>query len=175
MQNGCIGEVRLFAGNFAPRDWAICSGQLLPISSNTALFSIVGTTYGGDGHTTFALPDMRGRVAVGTGNGPGLSTRHLGQKSGSEYTYLNVNNLPPHSHTGSLKVSNLDGEEGDPSNQFLASSENVEMFIGSTNDNTAPNSLQIDNTGSGTPANNMQPYLALNYVICLFGIYPSRN
>ena len=97
-QEGMIGEVRLFAGNFAPRTWAFCEGQLLAISSNTALFSILGTTYGGDGRTTFGLPDLRGRSAVGPGNGPGLRSYRLGQRGGEEYKTLNITNLPIHSH-----------------------------------------------------------------------------
>lgn len=175
MIDGCLGEIRLFAGNFAPRDWALCNGQLLAISQNNALFSILGTTYGGDGQTTFGLPDMRGRVVVGTGNGPGLTSRTLGQKSGSEESILSVANLPPHTHTGSIKVSSLDGEESNPTGQYLAKNENAEIYLDSSNATTAADSVAIGSTGSGVGVNNMQPYTVINYVICLVGIYPSRN
>jgi len=175
MIDGCIGEIRLFAGTFAPRDWAICNGQILPIASNSALFSIVGTTYGGDGQSTFALPDFRGRAVIGTGNGPGLTNRVLGQKSGQEFTTLTVANLPPHNHNGTIKVSSSDGEESDPTGQFLAKTESAELYVDSSNGSMAANSLEISNTGSGNSINNMQPYIVINYVICLVGIYPSRS
>lgn len=175
MIDGCLGEVRLFAGNFAPRDWAICNGQLLAISNNSALFSILGTIYGGDGQTTFALPDMRGRVVVGTGTGPGLSPKQLGVKSGFELNYLNIGNLPPHNHTSSFKVSTQDGEESNPSGQYLAKNENAELYLDTSNATMAADCVEINNTGSGIGVNNMQPFIAINYVICLLGLYPSRS
>ncbi len=109
--DGVLGTIMIFAGNFAPRSWALCEGQLLAISSNTSLFSILGTTYGGDGRTTFALPDLRGRVSFQQGSGPGLPTYSLGQKGGSDTNVLNVNNLPAHSHAGSLNVSSANASQ----------------------------------------------------------------
>ena len=115
-----IAEIRLFAGNFAPRGWAFCDGQLLSISQNTALFSLVGTTYGGDGRTTFALPDLRGRVPVGVRQGSGLSSRNLGERGGAETASLGVDHLPPHSHPVSLRASSQRGDSSDPANKVPA-------------------------------------------------------
>ncbi|WP_435579782.1 phage tail protein [Gilvibacter sp.] len=180
-----IGEIIMFAGNFAPRGWALCEGQLLPINTNTALFSILGTTYGGDGRTTFGLPDLRGRAPIGNGQGPGLTPRVLGQKSGAESTVLQAANLPPHNHTASLHVSSanasqtaatanssiatpgtLAGRSFTPTQGFNEASPDVTM-------NNA--SVQTGNTGNGTPANNMQPFQVVNYIIALQGVYPSRS
>ncbi len=177
-----IGEVRMFGGNFAPRAWALCEGQLLAINSNQALFSILGTTYGGDGRTTFALPDLRGRVAIAPGNGPGLSDKRLGEKGGIENVTLNTTQIPAHGHnliTGSIQV----GNEGKGSASSETASGN---FIGNVpggfrstggGGNLANGSIQGNsaNTGGNLSHNNMQPYLAVNYIIALQGIFPSRN
>lgn len=136
-QDGMIGEIRMFGGNFPPRSWAFCDGQLLAISSNSALFSILGTTYGGDGRTSFALPELRGRVAMHAGNGPGLTSRPLGQKSGSETTQSfggNISSVAGPGRSGNVNVKN-----------------------------------------NNQPENNIQPFTTVNYIICLFGQFPSRS
>ena len=172
---GTIGEIRMFAGNFAPRNWAFCAGQLLSISQNTALFSILGTTYGGNGQTTFALPDLRGRVPVGTGTGPGLPSVNLGEVSGTPTVTLLVSNLPAHNHP--LNAVTEAGSSATPTGNLLANTGALdkEYAPAAGNTATAMGATAIGNTGSSTPINNMQPYLGMNYIICLFGIFPSRN
>ncbi|KAA1247429.1 phage tail protein [Aquimarina sp. RZ0] len=194
---GTIGEVRMFGGNFAPRTWAFCEGQLLAISQNTALFSILGTTYGGDGRTSFALPDLRGRVPVGPGTGPGLSTRKLGQRSGLETNTLTVLQMPSHNHLATISpgaVANVSvpvladaADIPDPSNASLATSEDtngseVKTYSNQTADATlkpftAPVSgnVNINLNGGSQPINNMQPWLGTYYIICLQGVFPSRS
>jgi microcystin-dependent protein len=179
---GTIGEIRMFAGNFAPRTWAFCQNQTLAIAQNTALFSILGTTYGGNGQTTFALPDFRGRVAVGTGTGPGLPNMQLGQLGGSTSVTLTVNNLPAHTHTitGTINdTANNDnsGLGADPTGRRLGAAGN--LFTSGTGDqvNMAPSvfNLTASVTGGSQPVSIMPPYLGMNYIICLFGIFPSRD
>ena len=180
---GVIGEVRMFAGNFAPRGWALCEGQLLSISSNQALFSILGTTYGGDGRTTFGLPDLRGRIPLGPGNGLGLSSRRLGQKEGTETNTLSEQHLPAHTHKAKASVrpgaNSNKPEEADPVRNYPAHL-NMDAETGySKSANTKMGrsrvKITIEATGEGSPVNNMQPWLALNFIICLQGIYPSRS
>ena len=188
MSQPLIGEIKLFAGNFAPRSWAFCEGQLLAISQNSALFSILGTTYGGDGRTTFALPDLRGRAPIGPRTGPGLSPHTLGQRSGTETNNLNTTQLPSHNHTatGTTKASNAVGTTNNPEGKVLATGKAVvdrstsydaNIYADAANANMAANdvSVTVSNTGGNIPINNMQPYLATNYIIALYGIYPSRN
>lgn len=175
--DGTIGEIRLFAGNFAPRNWAFCAGQLMSISQNTALFSILGTTYGGNGQTTFALPDLRGRVPVGTGQGPGLSNKDLGQLAGVETVTLSTTQMPAHNHL--VNVNSGAGTSGAPNGNFIAGAVDatanaLPSFATAANANTL-NAGSIANTGGSQPHENMPPYLGLNYIICLFGIFPSRN
>jgi len=162
-QEGFIGEVKMFAGNFAPRGWALCEGQLLAISSNSALFSILGTTYGGDGRTTFALPDLRGRVPVGPGNGPGLTNRLIGQRGGSENIILN-----------SLQAPNMSYEipAHDSSNGGSIRKGNSSVLTTGNKPNTT---IRTKNAGGNQSINNMQPYLSMNYIICLSGYFPSRS
>lgn len=150
-----IGEIILFAGNFAPKNWALCQGQLLPINSNQALFSLLGTTYGGNGQTNFALPDLRGRMAVGSGN-----TITLGQKSGSPTTTLSGANLPAFSFTTDKVDIRTTGTQGSG------------LTLGGANGTSAN---VIAKTNPAQPVNNMPPYLALNYIIALVGIFPSRS
>jgi len=172
MSEPFIGEIRMMGFNFNPRSWAKCDGQLLAISSNEALFSLLGTTYGGDGRTTFGLPDLRSRVPVHQGRGPGLSNRPLGQKWGEESTTLSVANMPNHSH--GLVCNNANGEEKAPVNGFLAvSSEDDEVFAASGNANMNAGAIQA--SGGGQPFNNMSPYLTVNFCIALEGLYPSRS
>lgn len=170
MSSGTIGEIRLFAGNFAPRDWAFCNGQLMSIAANSALFSILGTTYGGNGTSTFALPDLRGRVPVGVGQGPGLSNRQLGEASGQETVTLTQANLPSHSHTlaaGGMPTTS------DPAGAYLPTGTSRIYGPGPATTQLAPATIGL--TGQNVPVNNVQPYLGMSYVICLYGIYPARN
>ncbi len=168
-----IGSIILFGGTFAPRSWAFCQGQILSIAQNSALYSILGTAYGGNGTTTFALPDLRGRVPIHPGQGPGLSNYSLGQSSGSETTTLLSSNMPAHNHT--LNAVTETGNVGAPAGASLAATGALdpEYRIGGTGVGMAASSIGV--AGGSQPHNNMQPYLALNYIICLEGIFPSRN
>ncbi|SIR00443.1 phage tail protein [Maribacter ulvicola] len=149
-----LGTIIMFAGNFAPRGWALCDGQLLAINSNTALFSILGTIYGGDGRTTFGLPDLRGRLPMHAGQGPGLVPRPLGQKSGAEINILNENQLPAHNHAVSLPAKEEANAEV-PANNFIAGA----GFDGfGTISDTIMGALPQNNVGGNQPVNNMQPY-----------------
>jgi microcystin-dependent protein len=166
-----LGEIRLFPYNFAPKNYAFCQGQLLSIAQNTALFSLLGTTFGGNGQTTFALPDLRGRRAISSGQGPGLSNYSLGQVSGTESQTLTVNNLPAHNHGVHIFAVKDDPNANSPQNNLNA---NGNFY------NTAAGDVQMkpptcDNTGGNQPFDNLDPYLTLNYCIALTGIYPSRN
>jgi len=167
-----IGQIIMFAGNFAPRGWAFCDGQLLPISSNTALFSILGTTYGGDGRTTFGLPELRGRVAMHPGNGPGLASRRLGEKSGVENVILNINQIPSHNHGVSIGVSTEPGEETDPTTIISshAGAFNEDASAGST-----LGGVNENNMGGNQQHTNVQPFQCVNFIIALQGTFPSRN
>tara|TARA_R110001583_G_C5658391_1_gene409420 strand:- start:2717 stop:3307 length:591 start_codon:yes stop_codon:yes gene_type:complete len=167
-QEPFIGEINYFAGNFAPRGWAFCDGQLLPIAPYTALFSLLGTTYGGDGRSTFALPALRGRVAVHYGAGPGLSPKSMGERAGSETVTATVNNLPAHTH--SFNISSDTPSSTTPTNRAIASGQiyNIDDV-----DRTLDNS-SIGSTGGNSSMNNMQPSIAARCIIALEGIYPSR-
>lgn len=168
-----IGQIMQFAGNFAPRGWALCDGQLLAISSNQALFSILGTTYGGDGRTTFALPDLRGRVALHPGTGPGLTGRHLGEKIGAESVTLNTTQLPSHNHGVACLATQ--GTVGTPSGNFLAGDRTGGDDVYSPTSNATMNAAMIENNGGGQGHANMQPSLGINFIIALVGTFPSRN
>ncbi|MEI2739134.1 MAG: tail fiber protein [Chitinophagaceae bacterium] len=179
---GTIAEIRMFAGNFAPRNWAFCASQIMSIAQNTALFSLLGTTYGGNGQTTFGLPDFRGRVAVGTGTGPGLPNVNLGEMAGTPTVTLITNNMPAHNHpiTGSvnLQINNdTAGLSDDATNKRFAATGNI--FTAATDDLVAmapaQSSLTVGVNGGSQPFSIMPPYLGMNYIICLFGIFPSRN
>ena len=171
MSEPFIAEIRIFAGNFAPRGWAFCSGQLLPISQNTALFSLIGTTYGGDGRTTTALPNMQGRAPMHPGRGPGLTSRRLGERVGVEVVTLSESQIPSHNHVmrgneeGGDALSPVNGHFGEPSDDLYTES-------GTTVD--MANNILTD-TGGGNSHNNMQPFLAMNFIIALVGLYPSRS
>ena len=180
-----IGEIIMFGGNFAPRGWALCDGQLLSISSNSALFSILGTTYGGDGRTTFGLPDLRGRVPMHAGNGPGLSSRPLGQRSGVEIVTLTTNQIPAHNHTATttstLRATSANGTVNAPAGNILANDGNDRIY----NDSVAPDvslstaaiesTTSVADTGGNQAHTNVQPYLVVNFIIALQGTFPSRN
>jgi microcystin-dependent protein len=176
-QEPFIGEIVMFGGNFAPRGWALCDGQLLSISSNSALFSLLGTTYGGDGRTTFALPDLRGRFAMHPGNGPGLSTRRLGEKSGAETTILNLNQIPSHSHTTTVNAFSSEGDSTTPDNNIWAKSGqgDPDYYTGEDNRTMSVDAVQIANAGGSQAHSNMPPFLGVNYIIALEGLFPSRN
>ncbi len=185
---GMIGEIRMFAGNFAPKSWAFCSGQTVNIASNTALFSILGTTYGGNGTTTFALPDLRGRMAVGTGNGPGLNPVTLGQHAGVETVTLTSNNMPAHTHVGAgsftgtwAMPASSDSGSTVPTGNIIASPD-VNMFdpnsdtqLGAAPITGSLGTPDIQPNGGGSPFSVVGPYLAVYYIICQYGIFPSRN
>jgi microcystin-dependent protein len=169
-----IGEITLFAGNFAPRGWAFCNGQLLSIAQNTALFSILGTTYGGNGQTTFALPDLRGRVPIHPGQGPGLSNYQLGQVGGSENVTLLSTQMPAHTHPVNAVASG--GNQASPAGNLPA----IESTGTSKDYSSAPatgpmSASMIGATGGGQPFPIVQPYECINYIIATQGIFPSRN
>lgn len=179
MSDAYIGEIRTFGFNFAPKSWATCSGQLLSIAQNTALFSILGTTYGGNGTTTFALPDLRGRAPIHWGTGVGLANVSLGQVGGEENHLLIQTEMPTHNHTfaattaaATKKPVNLGVFADDVDSQA------VDYFAAFNAPNSSYvnlNPLSMPAAGGSQPHNNMQPYLVLNICICLFGIFPSRN
>lgn len=164
-----IGQIMMFAGNFAPRGWAFCNGQLLSIAQNTALFSILGTTYGGDGKTTFALPDLRGRAPLHWGHGPGLSNRNLGESGGQETVTLTVDQMPAHGHL--LTASNDAATARQPKDAVLAQSESYTQL----RPNVILSQSAITNAGDSQPHPNMQPFLGISFVIALQGIFPSRE
>jgi microcystin-dependent protein len=178
MSDPFIGQITMFGGNFAPRGWALCDGQLLSISSNQALFSILGTTYGGDGRTTFALPDLRGRVPIHKGTGSGLPPYSLGQRGGQVNITLTQANLPAHTHaagSGKMRATPSPADTSDPTGNTLAmapayKAENstVDMAAGTIGGDTA-------STGGNQQFDNMPPYQAINYIIALVGVFPSRN
>ena len=173
MSEPFLGEIIMFGGNFAPRGWALCDGQLLSISSNTALFSILGTTYGGDGRTTFGLPDLRGRFPMHQGNGPGLPTYRLGEKSGQEKIQA-----PQHSHEFAVEaVNNQPGDETSPAGAVFPVSGGEAYYSGTPNA-TMRSSTTGASGGSTWPADGISvrnPFLAVNFIIALQGLFPSRN
>lgn len=176
MSEPFVGEIRMFAGNFAPRSWAFCDGQLLAVSQNDALFSLLGTIYGGDGRTTFGLPDLRGRIPLHQGTGPGLSSRRLGAKGGSEKVTLTTNQLPNHSHDfiGSTK----DADSQVPTGRVLGESPTNLRYLSNapvSGNRQHFNTSSLSNAGGSQSHSNLQPTLCLNYIIALFGIYPSRQ
>ncbi|MFT3827587.1 MAG: tail fiber protein [Chitinophagaceae bacterium] len=175
-----MATITCFAGNFAPKGWAFCNGQLLAISQNQALFSILGTTYGGNGVTTFALPDLRGRTAVTFGQGPGLGSYNLGQAAGAETVTLTINNLPAHIHNGAITLNLKAGSAAgsDPTPDFNFPGKFTGAYAASaTGTMQAPDytGTTIGNAGNSNPANILSPYLVVNYIIALVGIFPSRN
>ncbi len=182
---GCLGEIRMFAGNFAPRDWAFCNGVLLFISQHPDLFSILGTTYGGDGRDTFGIPDLRGRFPMQPGNGPGLTTRFLGEKGGQENVTLSVNQMPAHVHSATTQVtseaSDREGTTSQPEDAIPAKSGSGDPDW--AQENTANIELSdqmhsalttIGSAGGGQSHDNMSPFSCVNFIICLQGINPPR-
>lgn len=202
---GTVGEIRIFAGNFAPRSWAFCQGQAISIASNNVLYAIVGNTYGGDGVNTFNLPDLRSRIPIGTGQGPGLPNYTLATPVGQETVTLTVDQMPAHSHVGTVQQAsspgsakatlngvNNAGGQSTPGGNYLGqdngagatsyasggdSAVTVAMHAGSlvANINASPPTVTLSASGGSQPHENIQPILAVNYIICLEGIFPSRN
>lgn len=196
---GIIGEIRWFAGNFAPKTWAFCNAQTINIASNTALFSILGTTYGGNGSTTFMLPDFQGRVCIGanmgTSGGNGLSSYALGQKGGSDSVTLDTTQMPVHSHQAIVSVlannTALASNSASPKNAFPSAmfgqsvsapteTVNVNAYapLSGTTVNLNPATASIgpsNSSGGNIPHNNQQPFIGMNYIICQFGVFPARN
>lgn len=173
-----MATIMMFAGTFAPRAWMFCSGQLLPISQYDALFALIGTTYGGDGQTTFALPDLRSRIPVGTGNGGGLSPIALGQSGGSEKVTLTQAQLPMHNHTMSASVGTSSANAAGSSPTQVLASTAAAIYLpvsGSTGTSLAGANVAVGLQGNNQPISVVQSYQAINYVICVEGIFPSRN
>lgn len=167
-----IGQIMAFGGNYAPQGWALCDGRLLPISENDALFSLIGTTYGGDGQTTFALPDLRGRAALHQGQGPGLSSYSLGQSGGAEAVTLTVGQLPSHSHP--VQGNSGPGTSPNPSGAVWAGSP-ANVYTAGAAANAAMSATAVSASGGGQPHDNMLPFQTLNFCIALVGIYPSQS
>ena len=172
MSEPFVGEIRMFGFNFAPQGWAQCNGQLLPISQNTALFSLLGTTYGGDGRTTFALPDMRSRVPVCQGQGPGHSSYAEGQAGGAETVTLAAAQMPGHTHP--VKASSSAAASDQPEGRALARSAS-HIYTAKPDASTVMNADMLGDAGGSQPHDNIQPYLAVNFCIALSGIFPSRS
>ncbi|WP_343532071.1 tail fiber protein [Pedobacter sp.] len=190
-----LAIIKMFAATFAPRGWAFCSGQLIAVNTNSALYALLGTNFGGNGQTTFGLPDLRGRVPVGSNGGiagPGLGAYVLGQVGGTENTVLTLNNLPGHTHTATgaaVKGSSAIGNTDTPINNYLALSPKIgsgpnaatlKTYVtpaaaGTTGDIAGVSQPTNAPSGSNSPFSNMQPYLGMNYIICMEGIFPSRN
>jgi microcystin-dependent protein len=172
MANPFLAEIRIFAGNFAPTGWALCNGQLLPISQNTALFSLLGTYYGGDGKTTFALPNLQGAAPIHQGQGPGLSQRFLGEQSGEPSVTLLQSEMPSHSHAlnGTNQLQNLPDPAG-----HTAARANANAYVQSPTSYTQMNPRAVGTTGDGAPHNNMPPFLTLTFIIALQGVFPARG
>lgn len=171
MSEPFVGQIQPFGFNFAPRGWAQCNGQLLPISGNDVLFALLGTIYGGDGRTTFGLPDLRGRAAVHAGTGPGLSSYSVGQMGGTEAVTLGTAHLPSHSHGLRARAANAD--QISAKGNVLATSREDTYSPGAPDTNMASSAIQ--STGGGQAHTNLQPYLTLNWCIALVGIFPSRS
>ena len=173
MADAFIGEIRIFGGNYPPNGWALCNGQILPIQQNTALFSLLGTTYGGDGRRTFALPNLAGRMPIGVGQGPGLSDHYWGETGGSASTTLSQQQIPTHSHVP--MASTAVASSNSASNAVLA------RAITPNPPYHAPDNLQalgpgaLGASGGSQAHNNLQPYLELNFIIALYGVYPPRG
>ena len=171
MSTPFVGEIRMFGGNFAPAGWAFCSGQLMPISENDTLFTLIGTTYGGDGQSTFGLPDLQGRLPMHMGTGPGLTTRTIGEMGGVETVTLTVNQIPIHTHAPQSDANN--GNQATPQNRVWAGA--AASRYSSSAPNLAMNNTLGGNAGGSQPHDNLMPYLAISFIISLFGIFPTQN
>lgn len=178
---GVIGYVTMFAGTFAPKSWAFCNGQTINIASNTALFSILGTTYGGNGTTTFQLPNTQGRTVVGAGTGPGLSTYNLGQAAGSTTETLTLNQMPAHMHPVMITAHNPatanDADLSTANGNVYARDTNLNPYDSNPgfNGGSFPATITMTNMGGNQPFTTQRPMLGLNYIICQYGVFPARN
>jgi microcystin-dependent protein len=170
-----LGEIRMFAGNWAPLGWNLCDGTLLPISQNDALFNLIGTTYGGDGQSTFAVPDLRGRVPVGQGNGPGLSQRTLGEQYGTETVTLTSQQMPAHSHA--FIATTAAATVPSPQNALFANTGTDNLYLASpaSPQLKALSQQTVMNAGTSQPHDNLMRSVGMNYIICLEGIYPPQS
>lgn len=176
MSEPFIAEIRIFAGNFAPRGWAFCNGQLLPIAQNTALFSLVGTTYGGDGRTDFGLPDLQGRAPMHPGRGPGLTSRQWGEEGGAETVTLTEAQLPSHTHTVRAANTPRGSVQAPGSNRTLNRSRGGNAYQSDTTTGLVLMDAAAAAQAGGSQAhNNLQPYLVMTFIIALVGTYPSRS
>jgi microcystin-dependent protein len=172
MSQPYVGEIRMFGGNFAPSGWAFCDGQLMQISENDTLFNLIGTTYGGDGQETFALPDLQGRLPMHAGQGPGLSNYQIGEKAGVETVTLTTQQNPTHTHA--VVVSGDLANSNSPNNSMLAQSTQILLYTQDTASKfMAPSALSP--VGGSQPHENMQPFLVISFIISLFGVYPSQS
>lgn len=175
MSDPFIGEIRIVPFNFAPQGWADCNGQMLAINQNQALFSLLGTNYGGNGTTTFGLPDLRGRFPMHEGTGPGLSWHTLGERAGTETHTLLPTQMPAHNHTAALLASGGEGDRSDPSGAYPARAEEpLQPYAGSTSTSMGAGGVQVGLAGNSQPVSHMPPYLCLRFIIALQGIFPSR-
>lgn len=170
---GTMAQIKMFGADFAPKSWAFCQGQILQINTNTALFSLLGTTFGGNGIQNFALPDFRGRIPVGTGSAPGLSSYILGETTGTETSPLLIANMPLHNHTITLNSSGNAATLTTPAGNYMAVTEENPGYHPTAN--AAMASPAIGNTGNNLPIPILPPVLGINFIICLYGIFPSRN
>ena len=166
-----VGEIRIFGGNFAPAGWAFCDGALMPISENETLFQLIGTTYGGDGQNTFAVPDLRGRLPMHMGTGPGLSTRQIGESGGAETVTLTAQQIPIHTHAP--QADSNSGNQTTPQNGIWAAV--PASRYSSSAPNLAMNNTLIGSAGGSQPHENLMPYLAISFIISLFGVFPTPN
>ena len=173
MSEPYIGEIRMFGGNYAPRNWALCDGQLLAIAQNDALFALLGTIYGGDGRTTFALPDLRGRIPIHLGSGPGLTPRSIGSRGGSEDETLNINQLPAHNHA--FQASTDTAVSGYPAGQLVADTSPASVYNNAGADTTVSMPANaVETIGGSQSHTNVMPFQCVNFIIALFGVFPSR-
>lgn len=173
MSSPYVGEIRMFGSTFAPAGWALCQGQLMPISQNDTLFNLIGTTYGGDGQNTFGLPDLQGRAPVHQGQGPGISQQYtIGEQGGVESVTLTTQQMPSHNHALIASTDGADQITG--ANGIVASPVQLSMYFAAAPD-TALNNTMVQPQGGNQPHENMQPYLVVSFIISLFGIYPTPN
>jgi microcystin-dependent protein len=168
-----VGEIRMFAGSFAPNGWMLCQGQTLPISENDVLFQLIGTTYGGDGNSTFNLPNLASRIPIHMGTGPGGTTYQIGEKAGTEQETLTVQQIPVHTHPFTANIAN--GTASNPAGNVLSASASSLQLMDVSTGSTPMNPQSITPAGGSQPHENTQPFLCINFIISLFGVFPSQT